>query len=154
MGWQDPVDGRPPRASLELTGEELRALLAGVTALAEHEVSAARSGPVFAQPPSAAEVDRMVGADRGLPDEGESVDELLAACAAVLAAGRRTTPAFFGYVQSPPAAVGIAGDLLASAADQNLTSGGRARPRPPSSIRRCAGWASSSASTRRRPGSS
>src|SRR6478736_9956919 len=109
-------------ATLDLTDQDLRALLAGVTALAKQEVSAARSGPVFARPPSAAEVDRMVGADRGLPEEGESVDALLAACAAVLAAGRRTTPAFFGYVQSPPAAVGIAGDLLASAADQNLTS--------------------------------
>jgi glutamate/tyrosine decarboxylase-like PLP-dependent enzyme len=50
------------------------------------------------------------------------MDELLAACASVLAAGRRTTPAFFGYVQSPPAPIGVAADLLASAADQNVTS--------------------------------
>ena len=57
-----------------------------------------------------------------MPPDGESVEELLAACAAVLAAGRRTTPAFFGYVQSPPAPVGVAADLLISAADQNLTS--------------------------------
>jgi len=64
----------------------------------------------------------MVGADRALPADGESVDELLAACRAVLAAGRRTAPTFFGYVQSPPAPVGVAADLLASAADQNLTS--------------------------------
>jgi hypothetical protein len=40
-------------ASLDLTGEELRALLAGVTALVEQEVAAARSGPVFERPPSA-----------------------------------------------------------------------------------------------------
>jgi glutamate/tyrosine decarboxylase-like PLP-dependent enzyme len=77
---------------------------------------------VFERPPSAPEVDRAVGADRPLPPDGESVEELLAACAAVLAAGRRTTPAFFGYVQSPPAPVAMAADLLASAADQNLTS--------------------------------
>ena len=108
--------------SLDLTGEDFRALLAGVTVLAEQEVAAARSGPVFERPPSAAEVDRLVGADRALPLHGESVEELLAACAAVLAAGRRTTATFFGYVQSPPAPVGIAADLLASAADQNLTS--------------------------------
>jgi glutamate/tyrosine decarboxylase-like PLP-dependent enzyme len=68
------------------------------------------------------EVDRLVGADRALPADGESLEELLAACAAVLAAGRRTTPTFFGYVQSPPAPVGVVADLLASAADQNLTS--------------------------------
>jgi glutamate/tyrosine decarboxylase-like PLP-dependent enzyme len=109
-------------ASLDLGGEDLRALLAGVTALAEQEIAAARSGPVFERPPSAADVDRLVGADRTLPADGESVEDLLAACAAVLAGGRRTTPAFFGYVQSPPAPVGVAADLLASAADQNLTS--------------------------------
>jgi glutamate/tyrosine decarboxylase-like PLP-dependent enzyme len=109
-------------ASLDLTGDEFGALLAGVTALAEQEVGAARSGPVFERPPSAAEVDRVVGVDRALPERGESVEDLLAACAAVLAAGRRTTPGFFGYVQSPPAPVAVAADLLASAADQNLTS--------------------------------
>jgi aromatic-L-amino-acid/L-tryptophan decarboxylase len=109
-------------ASLDLTGEEFGALLAGVTALAEQEVAAARFGRVFERPPSAAEVDRVIGADRALPVDGESVEDLLAACAAVLDAGRRTTPAFFGYVQSPPAPVAVAADLLASAADQNLTS--------------------------------
>src|SRR3954470_18802966 len=109
-------------ASLDLSGDDLRALLAGVTALVEQEVAAAGSGPVFERPPSAAEVDRTIGADRSLPAEGESVQDLLGACAAVLAGGRRTTPAFFGYVQSPPAPVGVAADLLASAADQNLTS--------------------------------
>jgi aromatic-L-amino-acid/L-tryptophan decarboxylase len=108
--------------SLDLPGEGFRALLAGVTALAEREVAAARSGLVFERPPYALEVDRIVGADRRLPADGESVEELLAACAAVLTAGRRTTPTFFGYVQSPPAPVGVAADLLASAADQNLTS--------------------------------
>ena len=109
-------------ASLDLTEEELGALLAGVTALAEQEVAAGRFGRVFERTPSAAEVDRVIGADRALPADGESVEDLLAACAAVLAAGRRTTPAFFGYVQSPPAPVAVAADLLASAADQNLTS--------------------------------
>ena len=109
-------------ASLDLTEPDLHALLDGVTALAEQEIAAARSGPVFERPPSAVEVDRVVGADRALPAEGESVEELLAAFAGVLAAGRRTTPTFFGYVQSPPAPVGVAADLLASAADQNLTS--------------------------------
>jgi glutamate/tyrosine decarboxylase-like PLP-dependent enzyme len=109
-------------ASLDLIPEELGALLAGVTSLAEQEVAAARSGPVFERPPSAAEVDRVIDADRPLPADGESVEDLLGACAAVLAAGRRTTPAFFGYVQSPPAPVAMAADLLASAADQNLTS--------------------------------
>jgi hypothetical protein len=83
-------------ASLDLSAEELGALLAGVTALAEKEVAAARIGRVFEHPPSTAEIDRVIGSDQALPAEGESVEDLLAACAAVLAAGRRTTPAFFG----------------------------------------------------------
>ena len=109
-------------ASLDLTAEDFGALLAGVTALAEQEVAAARFGRVFEHPPSAAEIDRVTGTDQALPVDGESVEELLAACATVLDAGRRTTRAFFGYVQSPPAPVAVAADLLASAADQNLTS--------------------------------
>src|SRR3954471_24216797 len=119
-----PLVADPDRrdASLDLAGEDLRNLLAGVTALAERELAAARAGPVFERPPSAAEIDRVVGTERGLPAEGESVEALLEACTAVLAAGRRTTPAFFGYVHSPPAPVAVAADLLASAADQNVTS--------------------------------
>jgi aromatic-L-amino-acid/L-tryptophan decarboxylase len=109
-------------ASLDLTPEEFGALLAGVAALVEQEVAAARFGRVFERPPSAVEIDRVIGTDRALPVDGEGVEDLLGACAAVLAAGRRTTPAFFGYVQSPPAPVAVAADLLASAADQNLTS--------------------------------
>jgi glutamate/tyrosine decarboxylase-like PLP-dependent enzyme len=109
-------------ASLDLIEKDLGALLAGVTALVQAEIAAARSGPVFERPPSAVEVDRLVGADRALPADGESVEELLVACADVLAGGRRTTPTFFGYVQSPPAPVAVVADLLVSAADQNLTS--------------------------------
>jgi hypothetical protein len=43
-------------ASLDLTGENFRALLVGVTALVEQEVIATRSGPVLERPPSAVEV--------------------------------------------------------------------------------------------------
>src|SRR5206468_7884288 len=106
--WEDGAmtDSARHESSLDLSGADLRTLLDGVSALAEQELSAARSGFVFERPPSAAEVDRMIGAGRALPVDGDSVEELLDACAAVLAGGRRTTPAFFGYVQSPPAPVG------------------------------------------------
>jgi aromatic-L-amino-acid decarboxylase len=116
------ADFQRRETSLDLAPEELRALLDGVTAVTERELAAVRSGPVFHRPPSAVEIDRMIGAQRTLPAEGESVADLLAACAAVLAAGRRTSPSFFGYVQSPAAPVAVAADLLASAADQNVTS--------------------------------
>jgi hypothetical protein len=58
----------------------------------------------------------------GLERSGAGRILLMRACAAVLAAGRRAAPTFLGYVQSPPAPVAVAADLLASAADQNLTS--------------------------------
>jgi glutamate/tyrosine decarboxylase-like PLP-dependent enzyme len=114
------VDRADP--ALDLTGDDLGAVLAGAVTLAERELSATRTGPVFERPPTAAEVDRIVGADRSLPADGESLEDLLTACAAVLASGRRTTPTFFGYVLSPAAPVAVAADLLASAADQNVTS--------------------------------
>jgi hypothetical protein len=53
-------------ASLDLIADEFGALLAGVTALAEQEVAATRVGRVFERAPSAAEVARVVGTDRGL----------------------------------------------------------------------------------------
>jgi aromatic-L-amino-acid/L-tryptophan decarboxylase len=96
--------------------------MTGARALAERELRATRDGPVYDEPPSAQRIAALLRRGRDLPLEGEPVEALLEACGAVLAAGRRTTPAFFGYVQSPPSPVGVAADLLASAADQNLTA--------------------------------
>ena len=115
------------RFTLDLAEDELAALLAAVTALAAAEVEAARDGPVFAAPPTAERVRSIAGADGAPPAEGEPLEDLLRTCAEVLRAGRRTNPAFFGYVQSPPSPVGMAADLLASAADQNVT-GWRSAP--------------------------
>jgi glutamate/tyrosine decarboxylase-like PLP-dependent enzyme len=115
-------DAAARAATLDLPDEEVRALLAGAEALALRELEATRDGPVFEEPPSDARVRALVGAEDPLPVDGEPVDTLLEACARVLAAGRRTNPGFFGYVQSPPSAVGAAADLLASAADQNVTA--------------------------------
>lgn len=109
-------------ATLELGDEELRALLAGVSELAEREIQAARAGPVFSEPPSAEQLARLFADRRELPIDGQPLADLLHACGEVLAAGRRTSPGFFGYVHSPPSPIGVAADLLASAADQNVTS--------------------------------
>jgi aromatic-L-amino-acid/L-tryptophan decarboxylase len=107
-------------ATLELAEAELQVLLAGAFALAEHEIRAARDGPIFAEPPSAERLAHLV--ERDLPLDGEPLDDLLEACGRVLAAGRRTAPGMFGYVQSPPSPVAVAADLLASATDQNVTA--------------------------------
>jgi aromatic-L-amino-acid decarboxylase len=108
------------RGMLDLEREDLDAAFARAAASAAAVLDATRRGPVFSSPPSAAKLRALV--DESLPVEGESLDDVLDACDAVLAAGRRTAPGFFGYVQSPPTPVGVMGDLLASAADQNLTS--------------------------------
>jgi aromatic-L-amino-acid decarboxylase len=109
-------------ATLELASDELRALLVGAGALAEREMKAASEGRIFTEPPSAERLRRLLGDRPELPLDGEPLGDLLDACDAVLAAGRRTGPGFFGYVHSPPSPVGVAADLLVSAADQNVTA--------------------------------
>jgi glutamate/tyrosine decarboxylase-like PLP-dependent enzyme len=59
-----------------------------------------------------------------LPARGRSARSLLAQLKRDLLPFLRDSgnPRFFGYVQSPPSAAGVAADLIASALDQNLTS--------------------------------
>src|SRR5262245_19286210 len=109
-------------ATLDLPDDDLRALFDGALALAQREIEAARTGPIYSEPPSAERFERLLDGARDLPEAGDSVEELLDACGALLEAGRRTSPAFFGYVLSPASPVGIAADLLASAANQNVTA--------------------------------
>ena len=108
--------------TLDLPDDSLDALLDRVGAMAAREIGATRSGPVFDQPLSAERLEELLDGDAPLPLEGEPLEDLLERCGAVLATGRRTAPAFFGYVLSPAAPIGVAADLLASAADQNVTS--------------------------------
>ena len=105
---------------LDLEREDLDAVFARAAASAAAELDATRAGPVFSAAPSAATLHALL--DEPLPVDGEPLDDVLEACDAVLAAGRRTAPGFFGYVQSPPTPVGGMADLLASAADQNVTA--------------------------------
>jgi aromatic-L-amino-acid decarboxylase len=105
---------------LDLDRENLDAVFTRAAASAAAELQATRTGPVFSSAPSAAKLGALL--DGPLPVDGEALEDVLDACDAVLAAGRRTTPGFFGYVQSPPTPVGVIADLLASAADQNVTA--------------------------------
>jgi len=116
------LNQRSRDTTLDLADEELDALLAGASAIAAREIHATRTGPIYAEPPSSERLEELFDSDAELPLDGEQLGDLLEHCGAVLAAGRRTAPAFFGYVFSPPSPVGVAADLLASAADQNVTS--------------------------------
>jgi len=108
--------------TLDLPDERLDALFERVGAMAAQELRATRSGPVFDRPLSAEQLEELLDSAAPLPLEGEPLEDLLDRCRAVLASGRRTAPTFFGYVLSPSAPIGVAADLLASAADQNVTS--------------------------------
>ena len=68
------------------------------------------------------EVRAALDSDAPLPRDPEGPESVLGAALRALAAGRRSNPAFFGYVLSPSTAPAVAGDFLASAADQNVTS--------------------------------
>ena len=135
---------------LDLERHNLAAVFARAAASAAAELEATRCGPVFSSAPSAARLHAML--DEPLPVDGEPLDDVLAACDAVLAAGRRTAPGFFGYVQSPATPVGVIGDLLASAADQNVTAWRSAPAAAHVGGSRSAGSDNWSASMTRRPG--
>ena len=105
---------------LDLDREDLDAVLMRAAAAAAAELDATSRGPVFSSAPSAARLHTLL--DEPLSVDGVPLEDVLDSCDAVLAAGRRTTPGFFGYVQSPPTPVGVIADLIASAADQNVTA--------------------------------
>jgi glutamate/tyrosine decarboxylase-like PLP-dependent enzyme len=109
-------------SALDLTDSELTALMDAAQELARRELEATRYGPVFERPPSRERLEHLLKPAADLPQDGVELGPLLRACEALLAEGRRTAPTFFGYVLAPPSPIGVAGDLLASAANQNVTS--------------------------------
>lgn len=68
------------------------------------------------------EVQRLVGADRPLPEEGTDPEALLKETTDLLFDHPLFNghPRFFGYITSSPAPIGILGDLLASAINPNV----------------------------------
>jgi glutamate/tyrosine decarboxylase-like PLP-dependent enzyme len=64
----------------------------------------------------------ILGADGGLPEEGEEAGRALGRAADLLAANSLFNghPRFFGYITSAPAPIGMLGDLLAAAVNPNV----------------------------------
>ena len=76
--------------------------------------------PVY-PPVSAREIADLVG--EALPEEPQRAELVLEQFAALAARGRKNGhPRMFGYVQSSGSFAGVAGDFLASALNQNVTS--------------------------------
>jgi len=71
---------------------------------------------------SPAQLRALIGADRPLPVEGEPAGDLLAGAAGQLFDHSLFNghPRFFGYITSSPAPIGMFGDFLAAALNQNV----------------------------------
>ena len=71
---------------------------------------------------SVADIRRVLGSHRTLPESGEPAADVLADATALLFDHSLFNghPRFFGYITSSPAPIGALGDLLASAVNQNL----------------------------------
>ena len=120
-----PDPAAPTQAPLAMTPDAFRRLAhAAVDLIADH-LDGIRDRPVFA-PMTPAE--RATLLERPLPDRGASPETLLALV------GREVFPhpmgnghpRFFGWVNSPPAPVGIVADFLAAALDPSCAGGDHA----------------------------
>jgi aromatic-L-amino-acid/L-tryptophan decarboxylase len=123
MSSHAPTPDSAPRRSTPLTmdadifrrvGHELVDVLAArLAAIPERPVTPSETP---------AEVRRYLGADEGLPEQGTGVRELLSHTESLLFEHSlmNAHPRFFGYITSPPAPVGILGELLAAALNANL----------------------------------
>lgn len=111
------------RPGPEMTPEDFRR--AGhqlVDRIAEH-LARLREGPV--KPDEAIRVvQSALNADRGLPETGADPETLLAHTAELLFSHSLFNghPRFLGYITSSPAPIGVLGDLLASAVNQNCSA--------------------------------
>jgi glutamate/tyrosine decarboxylase-like PLP-dependent enzyme len=112
---------RERRAPIEMTAVEFRA--AGhelVDRIAEFMVTLPESVVTPDESPDA--VRQALNATRALPESGTETRALLGEAASLLFRHSLFNghPRFFGYITSSPAPIGVLGDLLASAVNQNV----------------------------------
>ncbi|MBV9211413.1 MAG: pyridoxal-dependent decarboxylase [Acidobacteria bacterium] len=108
------------RSSLELEAEEWRKLVSQAQALVTDYFAQVAELQIF--PQEAVEEFPAIFSHE-LPEEGSSVEEIISGCRAVAEASRHSGhPRFFGYVASSASPVGVVGDFIASALNQNLTA--------------------------------
>ena len=112
---------RRRRAPLAMTPEEFRTIGRQLVDRIADRLSAVAGGPVT-HGEAPADVRRVLRADAPLPDEGAAAGALLTEAGAMLFDHSLFNghPRFFGYITSSPAPIGMFGDLLAAALNQNL----------------------------------
>jgi glutamate/tyrosine decarboxylase-like PLP-dependent enzyme len=106
-----------------MTPEEFRRLGHTLVDRISDLMSRMPEGPVKPDETGAC-VRAVLEADRGLPEKGEEAGVLLEKAANLLFDHSLFNghPRFFGYITSSPAPIGVLGDLLASAVNQNCGS--------------------------------
>jgi aromatic-L-amino-acid/L-tryptophan decarboxylase len=116
-----PIEDHSPQrpASLDLPEDVWREFAKQAQAFVTDYLTSVSDLPIFPQTTSSiAELK-----SNRLPEHGASIDEIMKECGAIRDASRHSGhPRFFGYVASSASPVGVIGDFVASALNQNLTA--------------------------------
>lgn len=115
-GAEDGLRGR--QSSLDLSENIWREFSAQAHAFVTDYLGGVTDLPIFPPTPDNGFNEPV---SSKLPDESGSIDEIMKECRAIRDMSRHTGhPRFFGYVASPASPVGVIGDYIASALNQNL----------------------------------
>jgi aromatic-L-amino-acid decarboxylase len=119
----DALSGR--RAPLAMTPAEFRDVGHQLVDLVADRLAAVPGGPLTRHE-SPAHVRAVLGAERPLPMEGEAASQVIGDAAQRLFDHSLFNghPRFFGYITSSPAPIGMFGDFLAAALNQNVGAWG------------------------------
>ncbi len=127
-------------SSLDMDDAQLRSLSASMTEVVEEYFRSVSDYPVFPDREHTDALGRF--RDAPLPEEGLSVQEIVADCRTLIDASRHNGhPRFFGYVASPSTPVGAYADLFTSALNSNVTAW-RSAPAATEVERTVVGWLS------------
>jgi aromatic-L-amino-acid/L-tryptophan decarboxylase len=116
---------RQRRAPLEMSHAEFRDIGHQLVDLVADRLAAVPGGPLTRHE-SPAQVRAVLGAGRPLPVDGEAAREVIGDAAERLFDHSlfNAHPRFFGYITSSPAPIGMFGDFLAAALNQNVGAWG------------------------------
>jgi aromatic-L-amino-acid/L-tryptophan decarboxylase len=114
-------DLRARKAPLEMDSDEFRAIGHRLVDDLADRLAKLPDGPVVPDESPAA-VRKALDAERGLPAEGTDAGRLLSEATTLLFDHSlfNAHPRFFGYITASPAPIGMLGDFLAAALNQNL----------------------------------
>jgi len=109
------------RATLDMSPDEFRTIGHRLIEQLAHRLSALPNGPV-AHDESPADLRQLIGAEQPLPQRGTDAGQMIAEAVGLLFDHSLFNghPRFFGYITSSPAPIGMFGDLLAAALNQNV----------------------------------